>query len=177
MTIFSTLHFTVKQFTQADFEDFYALNSNAEVLRYIRPIKNKEACLTFLNEQLQDYIAEPTMGRWYVAEKDTNRLIGTFSILYMQGDVDYHIGYALMPSEWGKGFATELLTEGILYFFTNFSKSRLFAITQPENIASEKVLAKTGFRLCGSITNESGLLNLFAINRSIEDCPLTIVNH
>ena len=68
-----------------------------------------------------------------------------------------------MPSEWGKGYATELLNKGIQYFFANFNTSRLFAITQPENIASEKVLVKTGFRLCGSITNESGLLNLFAL--------------
>ncbi len=165
MTIFTTSHFIIRQFTKADFEDFYALNSNTDVLRYIRPVKNKEACIAFLNDQLQDYIAEPAMGRWFVAEKDTNRLIGTFSILYMQGDVDYHIGYALMPQEWGKGYATELLNEGIQYFLGNFNTSRLFAITQPENIASEKVLVKTGFRLCGNITNESGLLNLFAINR------------
>jgi RimJ/RimL family protein N-acetyltransferase len=165
MTIFTTTHFIVRQFTIADSEAFYLLNSNEAVMRYIRPVKDRAACEAFLNEQLQDYITEPKMGRWYVAEKDTNRLIGTFSILHMQGDIDYHIGYALMPSEWGKGCATELLQAGVAYFFENFDKKQLFAITQPENIASEKVLAKVGFKLCGSITNESGLLNLFALNR------------
>jgi RimJ/RimL family protein N-acetyltransferase len=53
----------------------------------------------------------------------------------------------------------------VAYFFENFDKKQLFAITQPENIASEKVLAKVDFKLCGSITNESGLLNLFMLNR------------
>jgi ribosomal-protein-alanine N-acetyltransferase len=165
MLIFTTTHFIVRQFTIADSEAFYLLNSNEAVLRYIRPIKNRDECVAFLNEQLQDYIIEPKIGRWYVADKATDCLIGTFSILYMQGDIDYHIGYALMPSEWGKGYASELLQAGVAYFFENFDKKQLFAITQPENIASEKVLAKVDFKLCGSITNESGLLNLFMLNR------------
>lgn len=165
MAIFTTPHFTVRQFTNADKEAFYLINSNAEVMRYIRPVKDKAACDAFLNEQLQDYIAEPKMGRWYVAEKNTNRLVGTFSILHMQGNIDYHIGYALLPNEWGKGYATELLQAGVAYFFENLTKQQLFAITQPENIASEKVLAKAGFTLKGTTKTENETLNLFAINR------------
>ena len=162
MTIFSTTNFIVRQFTIEDADNFYFLNSNPEVLRYIRPIKTKKECNAFLNEQLQEYKSQPSMGRWLVADKSTNHFIGTFSILFMQGDVDYHIGYALMPNHWGKGYATDLLQQGVKYFCKNFTSKQLFAITQKENIASEKVLDKVGFKLCGSITRVDEVLNLFA---------------
>jgi [ribosomal protein S5]-alanine N-acetyltransferase len=165
MTIFTTTHFIIRQFTIADSEAFYLLNSNEAVMRYIRPVKDRAACDVFFAQQLDEYAEEPKLGRWYVGEKETDRLIGMFSILPMQGNIDYHIGYALLPDEWGKGYATELLKAGVAYFFENFSKQQLFAITQPENIASEKVLAKVGFTLKDTTRNEEETLNLFAINR------------
>ncbi len=165
MLIFTTSHFIVRQFTIADSETFYLLNSNEAVMRYIRPVKDRTASDAFLSQQLDAYAEETKLGRWYVGEKETDRLIGMFSILPMQGNMDYHIGYALLPDEWGKGYANELLQAGVAYFFNNFSKQQLFAITQPENIASEKVLAKVGFTLKDTTRNEEETLNLFAINR------------
>lgn len=162
MIIFTTQNFTVRQFTNADSEAFYLLNSDEDVLRYIRPVKDRVECEAFLQEQLQEYQAQPLMGRWLVEDTLSKYFIGTFSILYMQDDVNYHIGYALMPNEWGNGFATELLTAGSAYFFANFNKFQLFAITQPKNVASEKVLLKVGFKLCGNITRENDILNLFS---------------
>jgi len=165
MLIFTTTRFIVRQFTIADSEAFYLLNSNEAVMRYIRPVKDRAACDTFLSQQLDAYTEEHKLGRWYVGEKESDRLIGMFSILPMQGNIDYHIGYALLPDEWGKGYATELLQAGVAYFFNNFSKQQLFAITQPENIASEKVLIKAGFTLKDTTRNEHETLNLFAMNR------------
>jgi RimJ/RimL family protein N-acetyltransferase len=166
MLIFTTPHFIVRQFTIADSEAFYLLNSNEAVMRYIRPVKDRAACEIFLAQQLGEYAETPKLGRWYVGEKVTDRLIGMFSILPMQGNIDYHIGYALLPDEWRKGYAIELLQAGMAYFFNNFDKQQLFAITQPENIASEKVLAKAGFTLKDTTKNEHETLNLFAIKRS-----------
>lgn len=165
MHIFTTPHFIVRQFTIADSEAFYLLNSNEAVMRYIRTVKDRAACDAFLSQQLHAYSEEPKLGRWYVGEKETDRLIGMFSILPMQGNIDYHIGYALLPNEWGKGYATELLQAGVAYFFSNFNKQQLFAITQPENIASEKVLTKVGFTLRDTTRNENETLNLFALKR------------
>lgn len=163
MPIFTTPRFIVRQFTNADSEAFYLLNSNEAVMRYIRPVKDRAACDVFLAQQLDDYAEGPKLGRWYVGETKTDRLIGMFSILPMQGNMDYHIGYALLPNEWGKGYATELLQAGVAYFFSNFNKQQLFAITQPENIASEKVLTKVGFTLKDTTKNEEETLNLFAL--------------
>jgi [ribosomal protein S5]-alanine N-acetyltransferase len=167
MLIFTTTRFIVRQFTIADSEAFYLLNSNEEVMRYIRPVKDRAACDVFFAQQLGEYAEESKLGRWYVGEKETDRLIGMFSILPMQGNVDYHIGYALLPDEWGKGCATELLQAGVVYFFSNFTKQQLFAITQPENIASEKVLAKVGFTLRDTTRNAEETLNLFELRHMV----------
>jgi ribosomal-protein-alanine N-acetyltransferase len=167
MLIFTTRHFIVRQFTIADSEAFYLLNSNEAVMRYIRPVKDRAGSDAFLSQQLDAYADEPKLGRWYVGEKETDRLIGMFSILPMQSNIHYHISYALLPDEWGKGFATELLQAGETYFVNNFDKQQLFAITQPENIASEKVLTKEGFTLKETTRNEHETLNLFVSQRIV----------
>ena len=43
--------------------------------------------------------------------------VGTFSLLYLDGEADYHIGYGLIPSAWGKGYGAELVQYGTAIFF------------------------------------------------------------
>jgi ribosomal-protein-alanine N-acetyltransferase len=71
--------------------------------------------------------------------------LGTFSFLYLSGDADFHLGYALVPEAWGQGFATELVKIRHPYFFQRTDKATVFAITSAANTASQRVLLKAGF--------------------------------
>jgi ribosomal-protein-alanine N-acetyltransferase len=44
-----------------------------------------------------------------------------------------------------KGNATELVDAGLRYIFTETSLEEIYALTEPENTASQKVLSKSGF--------------------------------
>lgn len=56
------------------------------------------------------------------------------------------IGYWLGESFWGKGYATEALQAMIAYSFEKLRLTRLLAGAYQENIPSQKVLEKRGFR-------------------------------
>ncbi len=155
MLLFETERLIVRRFTGGDMDAFYQLNSNPQVLKYIRPVKNKEECAAFLAENINLYKDGSVLGRYAVAEKETGRVIGTFSYLYLSGESDFHIGYALLPEAWGNGYATELVKSGIPYLFVNAGKKALFAITDPENTPSQQVLLKNGF-LKIKLTHEYG---------------------
>ncbi|MCJ1370153.1 hypothetical protein MMC20_001365 [Loxospora ochrophaea] len=68
-------------------------------------------------------------------------------------------GYLFNRQCWGKGYATEALSAIIESYWATFSegipgveegkKHRLLACTEQANVASESVLAKCGFEICG----------------------------
>jgi RimJ/RimL family protein N-acetyltransferase len=56
------------------------------------------------------------------------------------------VGWALMPSAHGRGYATEALTVLIGWAETHFTGKPMSCIISPENQASLRVAAKLGFR-------------------------------
>ena len=166
MLLFETDRLLVKRFTTGDAETFYQINSNPDTMRFIRPVKNRDESDQFLQENLQFYLDGSVLGRFAVINKLTNSIIGTFSFLYLSGDADFHLGYALLPEVWGKGYATELVGKGICYFFQKTTHPTVYAITESENEASRQVLLKSGFQLNGLKEEYGKLLELFYLNRS-----------
>src|SRR5215211_6314916 len=118
MLIFETERLIVRPYTQNDQEIFFLLNSNAEVVRYIRPAKNREECNQFLLEVIAAFKANPLFGRWAVHEKISNTFVGSFAVIPVEQTEFMQMGYALLPAFWGKGFATELTKKGLEYVFT-----------------------------------------------------------
>ncbi len=164
MVLFETERLRVRRFTVHDADVFFRFNSHPDVMRYIRPVKTREECDAFLLENLDFYQPTSCLGRFLVADKRTEDYIGSFSLLYLSGGDDIHIGYGLMPEHWGKGYASELLKEGVDFFFNSTKRLILFAITEPSNIASQKVLEKAGFFLKGSLQQDK-ILDVFYMTR------------
>jgi RimJ/RimL family protein N-acetyltransferase len=61
------------------------------------------------------------------------------------------IGYAIAPSERGKGYCTEATQLMVDYLFLSKDVSRIQAATSIENKGSQRVLEKAGFTLEGTI--------------------------
>jgi RimJ/RimL family protein N-acetyltransferase/gamma-glutamylcyclotransferase (GGCT)/AIG2-like uncharacterized protein YtfP len=57
----------------------------------------------------------------------------------------YELGFHLVPSAWGKGYATEASRAVIAFAFERLAASALFAGHHPENAASRRALVKLGF--------------------------------
>ena len=96
---------------------------------------------------------------WAIAERDSDRLIGTATIFALRraqhlGDV----GYSLMPAHQGRGLAREALTLAIDYAFAVLAVRRLEADVDPRNTASWGLLERLGFRREG-LLRERWLVN------------------
>jgi [ribosomal protein S5]-alanine N-acetyltransferase len=165
MILFETERYIVRRFTTADNEDFYLINSHPDVMKFIRPVKNKQECAIFLTENIQLYQDDSIIGRYMVIEKKSSLLVGIFSFLYLSDNLNYHIGFALLPAFWGQGIAQELVQQGVGYFFENASQNELFAITDAANKASQNVLLKTGFLTAENTLEKERLLDLFVIRK------------
>lgn len=70
--------------------------------------------------------------------------------IHLQHDVyekNAELGYWLSEENWGKGYITQAIELMKNYVFNNFSINRIFAKPFGSNIASQRVLEKSGFVL------------------------------
>lgn len=168
MIIFETPRLIVRQFTAEDTDNFFSINGNIDVVRYIRKPLDREASDKFLSENITFYKQNPKLGRWGVEEKDTKDFVGSFALIPLPFEDEkdkLQIGYALLPSAWGKGYATELTATGKDYYFQQYALNELHAITSLPNIASQKVLIKCGFAENGQKPIEQEMLQRFIYYR------------
>jgi [ribosomal protein S5]-alanine N-acetyltransferase len=85
---------------------------------------------------------------WVVTEKATGAAIGFGGLYEDPFDPGWgvEVGYFLAPAAWGKGFATELTLFCVALAKKHAHWPMLRAFAHPQNIASQKVLLKSGFR-------------------------------
>ncbi len=56
------------------------------------------------------------------------------------------IGYELSKDHWGKGIASEALEAVVIYGYRHFHLERIEALIEPDNLPSQKLVEKQGFR-------------------------------
>lgn len=133
---------SLRPLCSTDLEDFLIWAGDDEVTKTVtwNSYKTKEQALEFLNK-----VAEP--HPWFKAICLNDRPIGSISLnkgveIYSCKAV---MGYVLAKDFWGRGFTTQAVEETKRTCFTDLNISRIEAFVDPENIASQRVLEKTGF--------------------------------
>ena len=91
-----------------------------------------------------------TEGQWFFVEKKDGTKIGFIAHFATHGELT-GIGYAPLPSERGKGYGSEAIKIMVDYLFLSKKRVRIQAETHPQNIASQRVLEKAGFKKEGTI--------------------------
>ena len=98
--------------------------------------------MTFSKAKMEKVMLEDTT--FFIVEKKDGTKIGHVGG-YMGGRTSLEIGYALVPSERGKGYGTEAIQMMVDYLFLKTDFVRIQAPAATGNIASQKALEKAGF--------------------------------
>ena len=95
----------------------------------------------------------PFESKTFIVEKRDGIKIGGVTHFYMLHPMGkfLEIGYALVPSERGKGYCTEAVKIMVDYLFLSKDIVRVQARTDQRNVASQKVLEKAGFKKEGTM--------------------------
>jgi [ribosomal protein S5]-alanine N-acetyltransferase len=173
MNIFETERLIVRRYknTKDDYDNYFSLHGNPVVMQYIRPAQTREVSDAKFEETILDLPPHPFLGRWAVNEKSSGKFIGSFVIIPIPGDEEkIQLGYSFLPAYWGKGFATEVSRAGLAYFRNQTPLTEIYAVTESQNIASQKVLLKAGFQPFGKKMEGEKELSMFIVRRG--DSPL-----
>lgn len=137
----------LRRLVKEDVNEVFALRSNKEVMKYIpRPlVKTNEEALEHI--AMIDAKIENNEGiNWAITLKDNPKLIGIIGHYRIKPEhFRAEIGYMLLPEYHGKGIIVEAIKETLKYGFQIMKLHSIEALIDPENIASERVLQKSGF--------------------------------
>ncbi|OOE12436.1 GNAT family N-acetyltransferase [Fictibacillus arsenicus] len=84
-------------------------------------------------------------GVWFVIEKESGKIVGDIGFKGKPVDHTVEIGYGIIPSAQGKGYAKEAVNEIIKWALSTNLVFKVVAECLEDNIASVKVLEKLGF--------------------------------
>lgn len=122
--------------------------------------------MVILPDYLRHYERGDRYGFWAAIEKASGDFLGWFH--FRPGDDakpdEPELGYRLRRPAWGKGYATEASRALIHMGFTELGVRRVIAYTSEDNIASRRVLEKSGMSLVRTIhLSDEELLEIFGI--------------
>ena len=104
---------------------------------------------------------------FFIERKDGSKIgfIAHFHVLHLgTGTKQLEIGYALLPSERGKGYGTEALEMMVDYLFLARDTVRIQVQTDPRNVASQRIIEKAGFK------KEGTLRKILFMRGELRDC-------
>lgn len=138
--IFTTERLTIRQLSINDFDDFYVMQSNPKVMRYIKPVLNYDEIRLEMIKFI-GYYSNPNVfyNIWAVANPENNKLIGICGV-YENQQTEYEIAYRLKESEWGHGYGKEIAHSLIDYSLSVLDLPRLVAYAYTKNINSTRIL-------------------------------------
>ena len=141
----------LRRFTPDDVDRVTALDADPAVMRYInggRQTPRDEIRDVYLPGWMAWYGAGDRYGFWAAIEKRTGAFLGWFHLRPQEGDPDDEpeLGYRLIASAWGRGYATEGSRALIQKAFVDLGARRVYATTMVVNVASRRVMEKAGLR-------------------------------
>ena len=140
-----------------DAEDFYRYHQHPE----IRPFIAKECFPETIERALEEIRYNQRLFSyeqsiyWAIAEKETNRLIGSCGFNYWNRSHDRaEISYDLSYHYWGRGIVSGAVSVLLDYGFSSMGLRRIEATVSKNNAGSVRVLEKNGFILEGTLRQQ-----------------------
>lgn len=132
------------------------LNSDPEVTRYTGDGAITELEAKNIVERLTKQFSENRMGRFLAIEKSSGEKIGWAGLSFLKDRQVVDLGYRLLKSKWGFGYATEASVACLKYGFEDLKLSEITARADALNLASIQVMKKLRMKQFNCGKDEDG---------------------
>lgn len=137
----------LEKFGENDFPDYFRLVNNEKVMEMIteRSLPLEEA-KDYFKEVIENNLIAPNFGRFKILDTESNEFIGLAKLeIEDKNSTKAELGYMILPEYWGKGIGSYVAKQLIETAKTQKSINNVFAIIDPKNEASRKILINNGF--------------------------------
>jgi RimJ/RimL family protein N-acetyltransferase len=141
----------IRHLEERDFEDLYALETDAKVKRYVGGpvLRARDECMSLMRLKLGSETCPLSIvmnedasfvGRALLAK---TRLTITSRPLW---EIEWEIQVLIARKYWGQGFGQEVVNELIRCAFALPEITSVVAVVDPNNVASQKLMENIGFQ-------------------------------
>jgi len=138
---------TLRPLAPADAGAVFALRSDPAVQRYgSHPAwTDRRTAVDYIARDI-DAMAAGTAAQFAIERRDDAAVVGTCALFGIDAPCRRaEVGYALLASEWGHGYAGEAAAALLDWGFAHLRLHRVEADIDPRNVASARVLERLGF--------------------------------
>ncbi len=109
-------------------------------------VKNNDEATLKIKDRI-NLFEKSRIGKFLIFEKSSGDFVGTSGgdFFELDGKREVEIGYRLMLTHWGKGYATEAAQAVVDYFLNKLELSSVYGFALYQNQQSLKILEKVGF--------------------------------
>jgi RimJ/RimL family protein N-acetyltransferase len=152
--LLETQRMTLRRFTASDVDNLLALDGDAEVMRFLDDgrVRTRER---IERDTVPAILAgyHHGGGCWAAIDRTNGIFLGWASLRWDRAGV-FELGYRMLRSTWGKGYATEAAKALVHKAFTELGAERVTATTMTVNAGSRRVMDKAGLRLVRTFFEE-----------------------
>ena len=141
---------SLRTLTRENVEDFFLWASDPEVAKFMtwEAYTDKKDALEFLVNIAESH-------PYFKAIVYDGKVVGSVTLSIGKGNNSFkaELGYVLTRKYWGKGFTTAAVIKAVQEAFSQLKLSRIEAFVDPQNMASQRVLEKSGMKREGYLKN------------------------
>lgn len=143
---FSSKRFIIRMIDSCDAKDLYEICSNKEVTKYLtfEPYQSYRDAKRVIVNMIRSYYQAESIN-FSIVEKISLKMIGSISLTFHKQENCAEVGYLLNQKFWNQHVMSEVLQSFLDVCFQYYKLDYITARTTHDNLASERVLLKTGF--------------------------------
>ena len=141
--ILLTERLRLREYTAADAAELFEVFADPYARTFYPEMTDPAKVRAWIDWNLRNY-SEFGFGLWAIELQEGGRFIGDCGLTYqdVEGRSELEIGYHVLESERGKGYATEAARACLDFGFTHTSCESICSIVRPSNTASCVVAAR-----------------------------------
>ena len=155
--LFETERLRCRRLAAEDLGALLSVYGDAEAMRWVgdgSPLTEAEGRawvdVTENNYRTRGY------GMFALVERESRKVVGFCGLVHPSAQQEAEVKYAFLRTHWGRGLATEAVTELLRYAERRHGLAYVIATVYPEHLASQRVLRKAGMTEAEPRENEDG---------------------
>ncbi len=162
---FTTDRLFLRPTTEADAPLILAVMNTPKFHQFVgdRGLRTEADAAEYIRTKMLPQISEKGYGNYCLVRQEDEVAVGICGLYQRPGLAHTDLGFGLLPEHEGRGYAYEAAHRLLEAAHTDFGLTRIQAITAMKHEASQRILAKLGFRQKGTtvLPGESEELRLY----------------
>ncbi len=170
-----TPRLVLRPWSSSDAPDALAVFGDETVTRWLSPAMSRVDSADDMASVISTWLSAPPdapAGRWAVTSASDGSLLGGVAVLPLPPErSDLEIGWQLVPSAWGQGYAAEA-GHAVAHHAFESGVEELFAVVRPRNTRGARTATSIGMEWVGETEKYYDLrLQVYRLRKGELDVP------